>query len=341
MPEKTDLIKLNDYLYDGNTVRKILHEYAGDLKESASVTKNPVDQLHADFLYHYIDLLEHNEFLTSQSQRLLKFYKYLTGKYPFLAFTFRGRIKSLVRTEEKYNGYILQQIYHARKHNLAEPTISQMSEILLHFRDLIAYRYVIEFPVCHLKPGQSKQEIEKQYLYEIANALPGFLQKYGFIAQPSGKQQDLSHSPLSEEARSYYRDYLLYPKSTGYQSLHITYFDTEAKIYFEIQLRTKAMDDQAEIGNANHMLYEEYQENRRARRALVPPGSNQYFDEACERENALRDLDLTKVWVNMFTALNSQVMNDACGFYRGRFILPYEHLSRFQNDIISLPEKKE
>ena len=27
-------------------------------------------------------------------------------------------------------------------------------------------------------------------------------------------------------------------------------------------------------------------------------------------------------------------LNDGCGLYRGRLILPYEHLSRFQNDII-------
>ena len=26
--------------------------------------------------------------------------------------------------------------------------------------------------------------------------------------------------------------------------------------------------------------------------------------------------------------------NDGCGLYRGRLILPYEHLSRFQNDLI-------
>lgn len=28
------------------------------------------------------------------------------------------------------------------------------------------------------------------------------------------------------------------------------------------------------------------------------------------------------------------LVNDGCGLYRGRLILPYEHLSRFQNDLI-------
>ena len=38
--------------------------------------------------------------------------------------------------------------------------------------------------------------------------------------------------------------------------------------------------------------------------------------------------------VNMFSAMNNSLINDGCGLYRGRLILPYEHLSRFQNDLI-------
>ena len=30
----------------------------------------------------------------------------------------------------------------------------------------------------------------------------------------------------------------------------------------------------------------------------------------------------------------THLINDGCGLYRGRLILPYEHLSRFQNDLI-------
>ena len=35
----------------------------------------------------------------------------------------------------------------------------------------------------------------------------------------------------------------------------------------------------------------------------------------------------------IYWAINSLV-NDGCGLYRGRLILPYEHLSRFQNDLV-------
>ena len=48
----------------------------------------------------------------------------------------------------------------------------------------------------------------------------------------------------------------------------------------------------------------------------------------------LQNLDLSGVDVNMFTAVNNSLMNDGCGLFRGRLILPYEHLSKFQNDMI-------
>ena len=59
-----------------------------------------------------------------------------------------------------------------------------------------------------------------------------------------------------------------------------------------------------------------------------------FFDEAYERLIRLQDLDLSEIKVNMFKAYNNQLINDGCGFFRGRLITPFEHLSRFQNDLI-------
>lgn len=91
------MISLNDYLYNGDTVLKILHKYSEDLLNSAKETHNQIDLAHYNFLLQIIDVLEHNEFLTSQSERIREFYQYLAAEYPFLAFTFKGRIKSLIR----------------------------------------------------------------------------------------------------------------------------------------------------------------------------------------------------------------------------------------------------
>ena len=48
----------------------------------------------------------------------------------------------------------------------------------------------------------------------------------------------------------------------------------------------------------------------------------------------LQQLELSKLDVNMSAAMDNSLINDGCGLYRGRLILPYEHLSRFQNDLI-------
>lgn len=57
-------------------------------------------------------------------------------------------------------------------------------------------------------------------------------------------------------------------------------------------------------------------------------------DEAYERLIKLQELNLSEIDVNMFKAYNNQLINDGCGLFRGRQILPFEHLSRFQNDLI-------
>lgn len=328
------MITLNDYLYSGDTVLKILHQYSCDLKKEASANRNTIDLIHSNFLIQLTELLEHNDFLTSQSQRIKEFYKYMTQEYPFLAFTFKGRIKSLIRAEEKFNGYILEYIYDYYKENGTYPTETQIKSNLLCFRDLIAYRIVISLPLCHVSSKERPDEQELGYLYEIANTMPTFLEERGFTAELSGTAGRTISEKLTENNRVYYRDYVAKPRSSGYQSLHITFYDNLARCFTEIQLRTKEMDDLAEIGRANHFGYEKQQEERRSKRDIIPDGECKYFDEAYDRLTKLQELDLSGVNVNMFKAYNNQLINDGCGLFRGRQILPFEHLSRFQNDLI-------
>lgn len=331
---KIKMISLNDYLYSGNTVLKILHNYSTDLKEDAIKTKNQIDLAHCNLLIQITELLEHNDFLTSQSQRIREFYKYMAKEYPFLAFTFKGRIKSLIRAEEKFNGYIVEYVHDYYKEHGTYPEVADIKNQLMCFRDLIAYRIVLSMPSCHLKEGDSREEIELKYLYEIANLLPGFLEERGFTPVLSEIKDKKYSDRLDPEVRPYYRDYIENTRELGYQSLHITVYDNQARCYTELQLRTKQMDDYAEIGPANHLGYEKLQEKQRSRRDDIPEGECIYFDEAYERERLLQELELAGIDVNMFGALSNVLVNDGCGLYRGRQITPYEHLSRFQNDIV-------
>lgn len=328
------MITLNDYLYSGNTVLRILQNYIDDLRKEAKDTHNEIDLVHSNFLVQILELLEHNDFLTAQSQKIREFYKYMAGEFPFLAFTFKGRIKSLIRAEEKFNGYIVEYIYHYYKKNGTYPHVSELKNRLSCFRDFIAYRIVISLPKCHLKEGEDRETEELKYLYQIANVLPSFLEERGFTAE-SARGVKASSSPLLEESvKPYYRDYICNASEYGYQSLHITFYDNSSRSYMEVQLRTKTMDDVAEIGPANHLGYEKRQQVERARRDAVPEGQCVYFDEAYERGKRLLQIDLSKLDVNMFSAVDNSLINDGCGLFRGRAILPYEHLSRFQNDLI-------
>lgn len=377
------MIKLNDYLYSGDTVLKILRNYSADLRRQAQAETDRncavIDREHSHFLEGILQQLEHNDFLTYQSNRIREFYKYMADRYPYLAFTFRGRIKSLIRSEEKFNGYIVEYIYKYYVKNHSYPPVEELQKQLLHFRDFIAYRIVISMPKCHLKPGEDREQVEIRHLYEIANALPGFLEAREFTAEPANVDESapsalpessfLSHaseaetagagtpsgreesrglkegerkiplyldscSGLTAEVRPYYRDYVACPKESGYRSLHIAFYDNAARGYVEVQLRTHEMDNFAEIGTANHSQYEHEQNITRRRRDAVPQGECRLFDEAYERGMALQKMDLSKIDVNMFTAYSNELMNDGCGLLHGRLILPFEHLSRFQNDLV-------
>ena len=200
------MITLNDYLYNGDTVVKILHRYSEDLKESAIESGNGVDLAHSNCLLHMIELLEHNDFLTAQSQQIREFYKYLADRYPFLAFTFKGRIKSLIRLEEKINGNIVEYIYDYYCRTGEFPPESQIKDQIGRIKDLIAYRIVISLPKCHLRPEDNREEMELKYLYEIANALPDFLELRGFKPELSGKADQ--STGIDEKYKLYYRDYI-------------------------------------------------------------------------------------------------------------------------------------
>ena len=99
-------------------------------------------------------------------------------------------------------------------------------------------------------------------------------------------------------------------------------------------LHTQKMDDNTEIGPANHLGYEKKQQEGRARRDAIPHDECIYFDEAYDRGMRLLGLELADLDVNIFSAVNDSLVNDGCGLFSGRQILPYEHLSRFQNDMI-------
>ena len=195
------MITLNDYLYSGDTILRILHNYIHDLRAEAKKTHNEVDMIHCNFLILIRELLEHNDFLTAQSQQIREFYKYMSKEYPFLAFTFKGRIKSLIRAEEKFNGYVVEYIYDYYTEHGTYPPLAELKNRLSCFRDFIAYRIVISMPRCHLKSEDERETEELKYLYQIANVLPGFLEERDFTAESAHGIKESGSPLLHEEVR--------------------------------------------------------------------------------------------------------------------------------------------
>ena len=168
-----------------------------------------IDLTACELLLQIRELLEHNDFLTAQSQKIREFYIHMAKEYPLLAFNFKGRIKSLIRAEAKFNGYIVEYIYDYYMENKAYPSISELKQRLSCFRDLIAYRIVTSLPKCYLKPDESQEEADLRYLYQIANELPGFLEERGFTAELAYGVKKSTSPLLNDDVKPYYRDYYL------------------------------------------------------------------------------------------------------------------------------------
>ena len=84
------MVTLNDYLYSGDTMFKILKNYSQDLKKEAKCTGNEIDLMHANFLLQIRELLEHNDFLTAQSQKIREFISIWRRNIHFWPLTSKG-----------------------------------------------------------------------------------------------------------------------------------------------------------------------------------------------------------------------------------------------------------
>ena len=330
------MLDITQYFEKGYVAPDIVKFFEKDLREQS---RNMIDIEHSNLLLRYSIYLESNDFLDSVSDDMTQFRKQVVDKYSDITLTISGRIKSIIRVEQKFNGYIIEfcsNYYHKYK---TFPSEEEMSKYLQRFRDLIAYRIIVSVPEQCLK-GRDKNKIEVDYVYKIANNLPSFFTKRGYSIEYASSVVGVStirkRSKLLQENRRYFKDYIVQPKENGYQSLHIALIDNHSHFAnIEIQLRTFEMDCFAELDEkVNHSAYESAQNDTRTKNRL-PFGICSYYDEAVQRYNSLYNYDLTRAKIDHFKAVrlpnNTVIFNDHAGVKFGRIIDPREYLALREN----------
>ena len=330
------MLDITQYFENGYVAPDIVKFFEKDLREQS---KDIIGIEHGNIFLRYKNYLSSNDFLDSVSDDMTQFRKQIVDKYPDITLTISGRIKSIIRVEEKFNGYIIEfcsNYYHKYK---TFPSEEEMSLYLQRFRDLIAYRIIISVPEKCLK-GRDKNKVEIDYLYKIANSLPLFFTRRGYSIEnaPSVVGVSATHkrSKLLQENRRYFKDYVVQPKENGYQSLHIALIDNHSHFAnIEIQLRTFEMDCFAELDEkVNHSAYESAQNDTRTKSRL-PFGICSYYDEAVQRYSRLYNYDLTKAKIDHFKAVRlpngTVIYNDHAGVKFGRIIDPREYLALREN----------
>ncbi|TXH01381.1 MAG: bifunctional (p)ppGpp synthetase/guanosine-3',5'-bis(diphosphate) 3'-pyrophosphohydrolase, partial [Candidatus Moraniibacteriota bacterium] len=123
------------------------------------------------------------------------------------------------------------------------------------------------------------------------------------------------------------KDYISLPKPNGYQSLHTTIFGPKGRIV-EIQIRTKKMHIEAELGIAAHWLYAE-EANR---------GWRSFFRKKAQPIDPTKDL----TWVRQLQDWQKDIGHDDQEFMSGIKIDFFKnHIFAFtpKGDIIDLPEE--
>ena len=338
MNEERSIVDITQFFEQNNTAPDMISSFEEALRLNC---QSKVDFEHSRLLLKYNMYLSSNGFLDLVSKDIADFCNFVMENNKDITLTIRGRIKSIVRLEEKFNGYVMEYCSQYYSKHQEFPTEAMVVKYLGRIRDIIAYRIIISIPEKNLK-GRKKSEQELIALYQIANYFPSFFTKLGYSMEDAssikdGLRRKKKISLLSEENKRFFKDYVDRPKKNGYKSLHISLKDNRPikglPLFsnVEVQMRTFEMDCFTELGDdSKHEIYEKRQAEKRENQEL-PLGICKYYDCAVARYNSLHNYDFTKAKIDHFKAIRLQdgsvVFNDHAGVKFGREIDPREYLS--------------
>lgn len=229
-------MSLQQHIYEHNTIPEILESYIQELSSSSEVEKT----MHANKLRSYQNVINDKIYLKDMRVFFDRIFNLLTKKHPKLRFSIAGRKKSLISTERK----ILQYL--------------ELDRSLDLIRDFFAFRIIIF--------GDNSLDLI-QHCYQVTEEIIELGIANGFT--PCDRLPLLGVPDITEHKNEYFsnfrykhfvKDYICFPKSNGYKSLHLVLVDTKGR-YLEIQVRTLEMHANIESGIANHEDYKKSKYN--------------------------------------------------------------------------------
>ena len=325
------LPSLDRYLYSGLTIEEILKQYIKDLRLYGQRHNNRLELFHAAFLERYLGIITNDLFIDEIQDDLENhFLAEIRRKYPQLSFALRGRIKALIRLELKWNSYVQFFIIDYIKEHGRNPTVSQICKHLERYRDVIAYRFI-------LQSKNYNHVMELESLASIANEVPKYFNTASMDEESLGGYTPIKASRLLESVttnpsmldsnvRIYFKDYVSNPKEFGFRAYTICMRHNKSGHVFELQLETFDMLKRNEHGPCPHDTYEKTQNERRRNAKLPKNCTNRFFEEAHERIIRLLNVKRQRIHVNMFFAFSQTEFEDLCGLYVGRQATPREFL---------------
>ena len=228
-------ITIVPYLYNSSSLEEVLLQYSMDLRNSNDLT----NLLHANKIIEFRDILLDNKFLSKTRRLYNDLYSLTKKENPDLKFDLSGRRKAVIGADNKINLYISQD--------------RDLSE----FTDIFALRFILfngGIEACYkLMKTIIDFHIEKGFIPCVATPV---FQTEGFKKENFPDIEIPIESLLSPQYQLWVKDYIINPKDTGYQSLHVVFKDPKTGRYFEIQIRTFKMHIHAESNSfAGHDTY--------------------------------------------------------------------------------------
>lgn len=224
---------VSEAIYHAGSVPEAIRNQINILKNNNTFEANIL----ANKVELYYNYIINRALLNNLRSHFDNLYNEIDTNFPEVLFRLEGRRKSWISAYKKLL-----------------TTTTSVDDIL---KDISAFRLIV-----------FADSNSIQLCYNLAKHIIDYSVDQGYIPCIADKPKDTdkfdpkkhpdvivpTQSCLPKELQLYVKDYIMYPKEKGYQSLHIIFSDKDGN-HFEIQIRDINMHILAEYGSANHRDY--------------------------------------------------------------------------------------